>query len=101
MSTRSVVRIPLTIPPSLQDKPYTVQFALHEIDNDGSYDSGCAVFMERAFAGSDLLDGERSDQKVAILNRGDIPKLNPQTHGDTKVGLKVCRLNQSLKIVVC
>jgi hypothetical protein len=92
MSNRSTLRIPLTIPLSLQDKPYTVKFALHEIDDNGSYDSGCTVFMEQDFASSDLRDGQQPNKKVVVLNRSSIPKLNPQFHGDKTVGLKVSSL---------
>jgi hypothetical protein len=90
MSSRSFIRIPLQIPPSLQDKPFKVTFSVEMLDSEGNYDDSMAIFLDKELHSNDLQDTSQAGQKVALLERSAIKKFSAERHGQRPIGLKVC-----------
>jgi hypothetical protein len=68
-STSSTLRIPLTIPSSLEGKDnYTIQFSIHNLDTDGE------VFIEEHLKPSDLVGS--GEQRVASFSRAELPRFS-------------------------
>jgi hypothetical protein len=89
MSSFYSVRIPLTIPESVQSKNYTVKFSAHLLSQDGEYDEERPIFLEQTFGPSNLLDGP-AGQKIAIVKAGGI-SWSGGLMKDKEVGLKVSK----------
>jgi hypothetical protein len=89
MSSRTTVRIPISIPESLQTKIYTIKVAFHPILSNGSMFEDMAVFKEETFKPEDL-EGSGPDVRTLVLNRKDIPGFAKTTTWTEAVGAKVC-----------
>jgi len=75
MSSRSTVRLPISIPEWLQNKPYTVKVSFHPLLPDGSISDDMGIFREDALRSEDF-EGSSSDAKTLVFNRTEIPKFS-------------------------
>jgi len=90
MSTRSTIRIPLTIPEAIQSQKYTVKFSVHPIKRNGTldHDEEYGIFLDKTYKPADLQDGAEPNQKIAVIDK-NFPRWNPAViESDRKVGFK-------------
>jgi len=82
MSTSTTLRLPLTIPDSVDlTKKFTVQLAVHGQERDGS------IFLEQLYQPSDLTSaGEDERSRVLILPREKFER--PQFSHEQETSLK-------------
>jgi len=88
MSSRSTVRLPISIPEWLQNKPYTVKVSFHPLLPDGSISDDMGIFREDALRSEDF-EGSSSDAKTLVFNRTEIPKFSDKKKWSENIGAKV------------
>jgi hypothetical protein len=98
MSSRTTVRIPISIPERLQDKHYTIKIAFHPIQHNGSMFNDMAVFSEETLTPKDL-EGSGPDAKMLVLNRRDIPGFARNDKWTEAVGAKVCESHMGIRLI--
>jgi hypothetical protein len=89
----SNIHIPLTIPSSLVNKTnYSIQFSLHNIDNDND------IFIETLYDPSDLTAGQNGNL-TASLSRGQLPRFN--SGGDVELRAHFWKGQKFIESVDC
>jgi len=88
MSSRSTVRLPISIPEQLQNKFYTIKVGFSPVLNDGSMSKDMEAFKEETLRPEDL-EGSSPDAKTLVLNRSDITSFSKSSERTEAVGAKV------------